>query len=91
MRAQTREKPAKSQRISTIERQFPDQWVVVEVTRVSRVNRALSGRVLAHAPDEDTITGETIRLREEKPDALLFTFYTGDLIPEGMTVIFGCG
>jgi hypothetical protein len=29
-------------RIETIERLYPDQWVVVEVTRVSRTNRALN-------------------------------------------------
>ncbi len=78
-------------RIQTIERLYPDQWVVVEVTRVSRANKALAGRVLAHSPDEDEITREAIRASEEHPTAQLWTFYTGQRIPEGMIVILGCG
>ena len=80
----------RAHRIETIERLYPDQWVVVEVTRVSRANQALAGRVLAHSPDEDEITGAAVRAREERPAADLWTFYTGELIPHGMTVIFGC-
>ena len=76
-------------RISTIERLYPDQWVVVEVTRVSRANQALAGRVLAHAPTEDDITHEAIKARREHPEAHLWTFYTGERIPEGMIVILG--
>ena len=76
-----------SQRISTIEHQYPDQWVVVEVTRLSRMNRALSGRVLAHAPDESTITRDAVRIGNERPDAHLYTFYTGERIPHGMILV----
>lgn len=79
----------KSQRISTIERQYPDQWVLVEVTRVSRVDQALSGRVLAHSEDEDDITRLTREAREKDPTADLWAFYTGPLIPPGMIVVFG--
>ncbi len=79
-----------SHRIATIERVYPDQWVVVEVTRVSRANQPLAGRVLAHAANEDEITQEAIKAREEHPEAHLWTFYTGQRIPEGMIVIFGC-
>ena len=74
----------KAQRISTIERQYSNQWVVVEVTRLSRTNQALSGRVLAHATDEDAITREAVRIRHECPHAHLWTFYTGPRIPHGM-------
>jgi hypothetical protein len=78
-------------RIETIERLYPDQWVVVEVTRVSRTNRALAGRVLAHAPNEDEITRAAIEAAEQHPAAHLWTFYTGARIPEGVIVILGCG
>ena len=72
------------QRISTIEREYPNQWVVVEVTRINRGYQAIAGRLLAHSADEDEITRQTIRAREECPEADLWTFYTGALIPEGM-------
>jgi hypothetical protein len=78
-------------RISTIERLYPDQWVTIEVTRESPGKGPLAGRVLAHAPDEDEITRAAVKARKEHPDAVLWTFYTGQLVPEGMTVIFGCG
>jgi hypothetical protein len=78
-----------SHRIETIERLYPDQWVVVEVTRASRSRGPLSGRVLAHSPDEDEITREAIKAAEDHPEAHLWTFYTGDPIPEGVVVVFG--
>jgi len=74
-------------RIATIERLYPDQWVVVEVTRVSRAHQPLAGRVLAHSPDEDQITREAVKAREARPGAHLWTFYTGARIPEGMIII----
>ena len=80
----------RAHRIETIERLYPDQWVVVEVTRVSRANQALAGRVLAHSPDEDEITRQAVKAREERPTAHLWTFYTGDPIPEGVILAFGC-
>ena len=81
---------SRPQRISTIEREYPNQWVVVEVTRINRGYQPISGRLLAHAADEDEITRLTIRTREEWPEADLWTFYTGDPIPDGMIVIFAC-
>ena len=56
-------------RIETIERLYLDQWVVVEVTRASRSRSPLAGRVLAHSPDEDEITREAVKAREEHPEA----------------------
>ena len=76
-----------SHRIATIERLYPDQWVVVEVTRVNRADQALAGRVLAHSPDEDEITREAVKAAEGRPGAYLWTFYAGALIPEGMVII----
>jgi hypothetical protein len=76
-------------RIQTIERLYPDQWVVVEVTRASRSRGPLAGRVLAHSPDEHEITREAVKAREERPTAQLWTFYTGEPIPEGVIVILG--
>jgi hypothetical protein len=78
------------QRIGTIERQYPNEWVVVEVTQVDRANQARAGRVLAHSADEAEITRLAIRLRQEWPLADLWTFYTGARIPEDVTVVLGC-
>ncbi len=80
----------RAHRISTIERLYPDQWVTVEVTRVSRTHQPLAGRVLAHSPDEEEITRKAIKAAEERPEAQLWTFYTGERIPEGMILVFAC-
>jgi hypothetical protein len=77
-------------RIKTIERLYPDQWVVIEVTRASPSRGPLAGRVLAHSPAEDQITREAVKAREERPGTQLWTFYTGQPIPEGVIVILGC-
>ena len=79
-----------SRRIETIERLYPDQWVVVEVTRTSRSRGPLAGRVLARAPDEAAITREAVKARQAYPTAQLWTFYTGDPIPDDVIVILGC-
>jgi len=79
----------RAHRIGTIERLYPDQWVVVEVTRVGRADEPLSGRVLAHSPDEAEITREAVKAADEHPEASLWTFYTGRLIPKGMVLIPG--
>jgi hypothetical protein len=76
-------------RIQTIERLYPEQWVVVEVTRASSSRGPLAGRVLAHSPTEEEITREAVKARKERPQAQLWTFYTGEPIPEGVTVILG--
>jgi hypothetical protein len=81
------ERVPRAQRISTIEQQHPDQWVVVEVTRLGAAHQPLTGRVLACSSEEDEITGATLRIRRERPDALLYTFYTGELIMPGTTLI----
>jgi hypothetical protein len=80
----------RAHRISMIERMYPDEWVLIEVSRSSTSRGALAGRVLAHSPDEHEITKETVKARQAFPSVDLFAFYTGDLIPEGMTVILGC-
>jgi hypothetical protein len=81
------ERVSRPQRISTIEQQHPDRWVVVEVTRLGAAQQPLAGRVLASSPDQDEITAETVRIRRARPQALLYAFYTGDLISPGTVLI----
>ena len=64
--------------------------MLVEIRRVDRMRQALAGRVVAHSPDEDEITRLTIRAREERPEAHLWAFYTGDRIAKGMILILAC-
>jgi hypothetical protein len=70
-----------SHRIATIERLYPDQWVVVEVTRVNRADQALAGRVLANSPDEDEITRS--KPRKSVPARTCGPSTPGRLSPKG--------
>jgi hypothetical protein len=63
---------------------YPDQWVVVEGTRVNRGNQPLSARVLAHAREKAEIKRGAIKAADERPEASRWTFYTGARIPEGV-------
>ena len=64
--------------------------MVVEVTRVSRNDQPLAGRVLAHAREREEIIREQVRIRSERPEADLYTFHAGPRIQPGTLVILAC-
>ena len=68
--------------VGEIERQYPDEWVLVEITRDHKDYRRARGRLLAHSQDRDTLTEPHRSFRAEHPNALLFEFYTGDLVAD---------
>ena len=79
----------KEQRIKEIEARYPDQWVLVHVTREDRYRRATYGIVLGHGTDADkhNLVQEAKKFRASHADAQTFLFWTGRLIPEGVGVI----
>ncbi len=74
-------------KISDIRERHKDQWVVVEVTKVDKHNNPLRGCVLFHGEDEKKVYSQGPKYRQTHPQADLFYFYTGDLIPEGIGVM----
>jgi hypothetical protein len=66
---------------------FPDEWVLMHITRPHNDYRKEAGRVLAHSNDRDDLIEPHRRFRAEHPDALLGEFFAGDVVPEGVTVI----
>lgn len=76
-------------RIKDIESQYPDQWVLVQVTREDRYRRATHGVVLGHGGDADheDLVRQEIAFGKASPQAQTFLFWTGRLIPEGIGVI----
>ena len=79
----------KEQRMTDIESQYPDQWVLAEVTRTDRSGRASHGIVLGHGGDsnQDDLLRQEIAFGKAHPQAQTFLFWTGRLIPEGLGVI----
>ncbi len=73
--------------IREIFERYPDQWVCVEETEWDSIGQPLAGRVIAHGPDRDDITGGADQFRAAHPRSILFHFYTGPLVPEGVEVI----
>lgn len=79
----------KEQRMREIEAQYPDQWVLIEVTRNDRYGRTTHGIVLGHGGDSEkaALVQEARQFRQENPEVQTFIFWTGRLIPEGVGVV----
>ena len=73
--------------MAEIEREYPNQWILLEITRDARDYRRVAGRLLAHSPDRAALDGPYQRFRTEHPRARIFELFTGDIVPEGVVVI----
>jgi hypothetical protein len=74
--------------VAEIEQRYPDEWVLLEITRDHKDPRRVAGRLLAHSPDRAAVHERHRRFRAEYPRARLYQFYTGALAAdEGVTVI----
>jgi len=69
----------KPEKIENIRKRIKDEWLLIDVTKVDKVNQAVEGRLLAHTKDRDEIWQ---RAREHKGDLLVM--FSGEPIPEGM-------
>lgn len=71
-----------------VERQYPDEWVLVEVVKPHNDYRKERLRVIAHSPNRDDLDEPYWKARKAAPKALLGTVYIGTVeIPEGMVVV----
>ena len=78
----------KEQRMRDVESQYPDQWVLIQVTREDRYRRVSYGVVLGHGDDSDheELVKQEIAFGRANPKAQTFLCWTGRLIPEGVGV-----
>ena len=77
--------------IKTIRDTFPDQWVTAEVTAVNRADVPVAGIVLSHSPEQLTVFQVVKAHLAKHPTSRLYTFFTGDYIPEGVDIAFPLG
>lgn len=88
--AEKRSRPGERIEVTTvaeIERRYPNEWVLLEVVRDHRDTMRVKGCALGHSPNRDDLNEPYERFRREHPRALTFEWYTGDIAPEGVTVI----
>jgi hypothetical protein len=77
--------------ITTIREVFPDEWVTAHVTDVDASDVPMAGVVLFHSPNEETVFQVLKAYRDKHPKARLYTFFTGDVIAEGVHIAFPLG
>ena len=66
---------------------YPDEWVLMEITRSHNDYRKERGRVLAHSANRDDIDEPYRRFREQHPTTYTFEFLAGDLFPKDVVVV----
>lgn len=88
-RESSRQEGSKSQILSVaeIERTYPDEWVLLEITRDAKDHRRVAGRLIAHSRDRHDLVEAYQRFRADHPQARVYRFFTGDIAPEGVVVI----
>ena len=63
----------KSEKISTIHKRFPDQWLLIAVDKINPLTHtAVSGRLLAHSPNRDVIYKKLITVKTRRPTLVDF-------------------
>jgi hypothetical protein len=67
---------------------YPDEWVLLEITRDAKDALRVAGRLLAHSRNRDDLDKPYERFRADHPESRVFEFFTGDdKIPEDVAVI----
>ena len=74
--------------IAKIRETFPDEWVTAQITEVDEAEVPLAGIVLTHSPDKLTAFQAVKAHLTKHPEAELYTFFTGELIPQGLHIAF---
>lgn len=73
--------------VEEVEGRFPNEWVLLEVVKQHNDPRKKLGRLIAHSPNRDALDEPYERFRAEHPDALTAEWFTGELVPEDVTVV----
>ena len=61
--------------------------MLVEETHWNKREQPLAGRVIAHSQDKETVVEAGVQYGKQHPDGLLFLFYAGEKIAEGVIVL----
>ncbi|MGH2350392.1 MAG: hypothetical protein ACRDJN_02105 [Chloroflexota bacterium] len=73
--------------VAEIERRYPDEWVLLEITRDHKNHVKKVGRLLGHSRNRDELDEPFNRFRAAHPNARTYEFYTGDIVPKGFVAV----
>ena len=73
--------------IQEIEQRYPNEWVLIEVTKADRTKGPLFGRLIAHSHRREDLVDANRVFCEENPRRMTYVFFAGPVVPEGYTVI----
>ena len=83
----TKSKSDVSLTIQDLENRFPNEWVLVEVTKTDKIRGPLFGRVLAHSHRRQDLVEINRAFCERNPRRMTYVFFAGPVAPEDYTVI----
>lgn len=72
--------------LTEIERRHPNEWVLVEETAWDKQGNPTRGIVRMHSVRREDLSASVKEIHRE-PRAKVFVFYTGEKIPENLTVV----
>lgn len=76
----------KSEKIETIRKRFPKEWLLIEVTEKNKLtDTSIKGSLIAHNPDRDIIYQKMISVKSKRP---LLVDYGQHRLRKDMAVIF---
>jgi hypothetical protein len=74
---------AEKQRVrefADLAREYPDQWILMTVSRHNWSTGRIWGRFLFASPDRDAITEPAVAYRKENPGARIAILFSGPLL-----------
>src|SRR4051812_44173759 len=83
-RARARPKPVS---MADVEREHPNEWILLEITHDARDYRRVAGHLLGHSPDRSALDEPYARFRAANPQRRVLEIFTGDVVPEDVVVI----
>ncbi len=70
-----------------IESRYADQWVLIKVTALDEYGNPAKGVVVTHSDERDALTAPVMQMHGEDTRAKSYIFFTGNVMPENMTVL----
>jgi len=76
----------KTQKIETIRKKFPKEWLLIEVDKTDETtNTSISGRLLSHSSHRDEIYKKLMSVKSKLP---ILVDYAQHKFPKDVAVIF---
>ena len=70
-------------KIEEIKKKYKDNWVLIKVIKIDKLNRPIEGEVIFHSKNRDEVYAKMKKIRGHT-----YTVYTGEIPKEGYAVAF---